>query len=83
MDGISRSSGWDEFSQDIMQIQKFSRGFIFVKRKSSRNGEITLSTTDIGKLYIESWLRCMQGALRVVLYTKKLHFVSWIWRMEN
>ena len=34
---------------------------------------------------IESWLGCMLGALRVVLHvcTKKLHFVSWNWRMEN
>ena len=51
MDRISRSSGWDEFSQYILLIRKFSRGFIFKKIKSSRNGEITLSTTDIGKSY--------------------------------
>ena len=29
--------------------------------------------------------RCMQGALRVVLYTKKLHFVSrnWLWKISS
>ena len=32
---------------------------------------------------IKSWLECMQGALRVVLCTKKLHFDSGNWRMEN
>ena len=32
---------------------------------------------------IESWLRSTIGTLRVVLCTKKLHFVSRNWRMEN
>ena len=32
---------------------------------------------------IQSSLRCMQGALRVVLCTKKLNFVSQNWRKEN
>ena len=32
---------------------------------------------------IESWLGCIKGASRVVLYTKKLHFVSRNWRVVN
>ena len=48
----------DTYPNDILHIQKFTRVFYFretshvrsfVKIKSSRNGEITLSFTDIGK----------------------------------
>ena len=41
--------GYAELLVAFSQIRKFSRGFIFAKVKSSQNGTITLSITDIGK----------------------------------
>ena len=56
-----------------VQATKFRTGFhkiIGHKIQSGKSGTIRESKQDL-------------GALRVILYTKKLHFVSQNWRTEN
>ena len=52
-----------------------------------REGKLIEVDSAFGKVRhdsrIESRLGCMYGALRVVLCTKKLHFVCYKWRSEN